>query len=160
MSDFLEYDLIVAKSPDHFTAGRGLFKEYAESLDFDLCFQNFDQELNEIDIQYDSPAGGLILVRHAGDFIGCAGIRKFENRIAELKRMYIRPGYRGLGLGKILLEKSIALAKEKGYERVRLDTLQSMVSASQLYRKLGFYAIEPYRFNPSEDVLYFEKQIQ
>ena len=140
--------------------GRRLFKEYADSLDFDLCFQNFDQELIEIDTQYNSPAGALTLIGHHGEFIGCAGIRRFQNKIAELKRMYIQPGYRGLGLGKILLEKSIALAKEIGYERVRLDTMQSMVIASQMYQKLGFYAIEAYRFNPSENVLYFERKIQ
>ncbi len=159
MSDLSQYVFQVAKNADHFSAAGKLFREYAAGLNFDLSFQKFDQELNEINIQYDLPTGGLMLVRHSGVFIGCAGIRKFEDRIGELKRMYIQPDHRGLGLGKILLENVIELAKKRGYKYVRLDTLKNLASALHLYREFGFKDIEPYRFNPRNDVLYLEKQI-
>lgn len=160
MGNLHEYEFIVANTQEHFLAAKDLFSEYAASLDFDLQYQQFDQELDEIDVQYNLPFGGLILICHLQDYIGCGSVRRFEKAIGEIKRMYIRPAYRGLGLGKNLLEKLIDLARERGYERVRLDTKQSMTAASQLYRKLGFYDIAAYRFNPTEDVFYFEKVIR
>ena len=157
--DVPQYDFVRAKHDDHFSAARILFKEYAASLPIDLCFQDFEKELNEISAQYNYPTGGLMLLTHSGMYIGCAGIRKFEIAIAELKRMYIRPEHRGSGLGIILLQKAIEFAKEKRYEKIRLDTLKSMTAAIGLYQRFGFYPIEPYRFNPSEEVLYFELKI-
>jgi ribosomal protein S18 acetylase RimI-like enzyme len=93
------------------------------------------------------------------EFIGCAGIRKFKDNIAELKRMYIKPGYRGVGLGNKLLEIALLRAKELDYSKIYLDTLSSMKSAVKIYKTAGFKEIKPYRFNPSEDALFFEKVI-
>jgi putative acetyltransferase len=154
-----DYNFIIASTPAHFSAARKLFLEYAESLDFDLTFQNFEKELSEIESQYNLPYGALVLINQNDLFIGCAGIRKFENGIAELKRMFIQPEFQGHGLGVLLLEKMIGLAKEMGYARIRLDTVGSMSRAIHLYRKLGFNDIAPYRFNPVPGVRYFEKEI-
>ena len=154
-----DFKSIIAVSEEEFEMGKLLFHEYSESLDFDLCFQNFEKELKEINVQYNSPDGGLILIVQDSKFIGCAGIRKFEGDIGELKRMYIKSEYRGFGLGKKLLWESIKLAAKLGYKKIRLDTLTSMKAAVHLYKKNGFKETEAYRFNPSKDVLYFEKVI-
>jgi len=154
-----EYKFIIADSKEEFAIGKFLFQEYSNSLNIDLCFQNFEKELEEINIQYNHPYGGLILILYDSKYIACAGIRKFEDGICELKRMYIKPEYRGFGLGKKLVKKSIKLAAELGYKKIRLDTLSSMKAAVHLYKQNGFKEMVPYRFNPSEDVLYFEKDI-
>jgi len=154
-----EFHFLTANARSEFEAGNLLFREYAGSLDFDLSFQRFESELEEIGVQYNKPTGGLILIKHQKTFIGCAGIRKFKEDVAELKRMYIQTEYRGCGLGKILLEKIIKLARELGYKKVRLDTISTMVEAVNLYRQTGFRETEAYRFNPNPGVLYFEKDI-
>ena len=159
MHDSTQYEFIIGERPDHFSAAARLFKEYANGLGLDLSFQNFAGELNEIDVQCNLPSGGLVLIRYAGDFVGCAGIRRLDEKTAELKRMYIQPSHRGIGLGKLLMENAIAVAKERKYHSIKLDTLKSLVSALHLYRQFGFKDIEAYRFNPSDDVLYLEKQI-
>jgi len=160
MNQVSEFVFVRAKTTDQFVAARNLFVEYAEGLTIDLCFQNFEKELDEIPVQYNEPAGGLILIRHKHGYMGCAGIRKLEDTIAELKRMYIQPRYRGSGLGRILLGRAVDLARELGYSKIRLDTLRTMDAAVNLYRKSGFTGIDPYYFNPSPEVLYFEKEIQ
>jgi putative acetyltransferase len=159
MRDPAEFRFITACEPDDYLTGKKLFKEYAEGLDFDLSFQDFEQELNEIESQYNLPSGRLVLITHHTGYIGCAGVRKFENKTAELKRMYIQPPWRSHGLGSLLMEKVIGVAWELGYQAIRLDTLSSMTHAAHLYRKFGFYEIPPYRFNPITGVLYFEKKI-
>jgi putative acetyltransferase len=140
---------------------RDLFIEYANSLDFDLHFQNFNKELEEIDIQYNKPFGGLILILdvQSGKEVGCAGIRKSEEKIAELKRMFIKKEHRNKGLGKELLRRAIKLSKELGYEKIRLDTLDTMKPAIALYEKFGFKQTGAYRYNPFENVRYYELQI-
>lgn len=159
MNEKSEYEFIIARSDSDYLNAKALFREYAESLDINLCFQDFDTELNEINIQYSAPTGGLILIKKDNLFIGCAGIRKLVKGVAELKRMYIIPHYRGLGLGKILLEKAIELARKIGYRKIRLDTMTTMKAAVNLYTRYGFKEINPYRFNPSPEVLYLEKDI-
>ncbi|MBI2968787.1 MAG: GNAT family N-acetyltransferase [Bacteroidetes bacterium] len=154
------YYIIIAKTAEEFSAGKELFIEYARSLGFDLCFQNFDKELEELDVQYNLPEGGLLLIRYGMDYVGCTGIRKLENGIAELKRMYIKPDHRKAGLGKIMMEKAIELAKNLWFRKIRLDTLKNMTAAIHLYKSNGFYEIEPYRFNPLEEALYFEKILE
>jgi ribosomal protein S18 acetylase RimI-like enzyme len=153
-----EYDWIRAKDKTDFEIAWKLFTEYARSLDFDLCFQDFQKELKELDTLYREPAGGLILMKEisSGEFAGCAGIRKLEERVAELKRMYIREHHRGKGLGQQLLDHALGLARELKYEKIRLDTLGSMKAAIHLYRKNGFNHIEPYRHNPVKNALFLE----
>lgn len=146
---------------EDFQKARNLFIEYANSLDFNLHFQNFDKELKEIDIQYNKPHGGLILIIDSlsGEEVGCVGIRKFEEKVAELKRMFINGSHRNKGLGKELMRMAIKLSKNLGYEKIRLDTLDTMKPAIKLYEKYGFKQTGAYRYNPFENVRYYELQI-
>jgi putative acetyltransferase len=146
---------------EDFQKARNLFLEYANSLDFDLHFQNFNKELEEINIQYNKPYGGLILIINllTKKEVGCAGIRKSEDKIAELKRMFIREEYRNIGLGKELMRKAIELAKDLGYEKIRLDTLDTMKPAIALYEKFGFKQTGAYRYNPFKNVKYYKLKL-
>jgi putative acetyltransferase len=146
---------------EDFRKARNLFIEYANSLDFDLHFQNFDKELEEIDIQYNKPGGGLILIIESftSKEVGCAGIRKSEEKIAELKRMFIKEEHRNKGLGKQLLQRAIELSKELGYEKIRLDTLDTMKPAIALYEKFGFKQTVAYRYNPFKNVKFYELRL-
>lgn len=154
-------EIIVASSPADFQNAAVLFREYAEFLARDLSFQNFEKELEEITIQYSFPTGGLLLVQAEGELpVGCVGVKKFEEDICELKRMYIQPKGRGLGFGKKLLKQAFDLAKELGYAKMRLDTLPHLESAVHLYEAEGFYRIEAYTYNPFEGVRYYEKVLK
>ena len=152
------YDFVLVNNITNFSKAKELFIEYSESLKIDLCFQDFENELKELHIQYKKPLGGIFLIRDllSDKFIGCVGIRKFENKIAELKRMYIKEGHRNQGLGEQLLNLAVNLAKDLNYERLWLDTLEFMKPAIKLYRAKGFKEIEAYRYNPRTDVIYFE----
>jgi len=148
-----------AATTEEFENGKTLFREYAASLDFDLSFQDFANELKTIDQQYNKPKGTLLLAYHEKYPVGCAGIRELEPETAELKRMYVRAAYRGCRIGRKLLEYSINTAKAFGYRKIRLDTIASMTSAQKLYYAYGFYTIPPYRFNPVQGAVYMEKNI-
>lgn len=150
----------IASDPQHFNIARILFEEYAASLNVDLCFQGFDEELRTVDVQYNLPKGCLMLVFDNETAFGCAAIREFENTTAELKRMYLKPAYRGKGISKSLLQWMLDKAVELGYTSVRLDTLPQMKEAQQLYRQFGFKEIESYRFNPVEGTVYLEKHLR
>lgn len=154
-------ELLEAKSGDDYKTAIALFKEYAAQLGVDLSFQKFDQEILEIEQQYSRPSGVLFIAYDLDKKpMGCFGIRQFEDSICELKRMYLKQELRGKGIGKILLEKAIEVGKELKYDSMRLDTLPSMASAIGLYQKVGFYEIEPYRFNPIEGTKFFEIQLK
>jgi putative acetyltransferase len=155
--DKITYKL--ATTPTDFEEGKQLFQEYVKSLGIDLAFQDFETELKTIDQQYNKPGGALLLALHDGKPIGCAGVRRLDVEIAELKRMYVKDEYRGLGIGVKLLEQCVQLAGELKYKRMRLDTLQSMQRARTVYEAMGFYEIPPYRFNPLEGTVYMEMQI-
>lgn len=149
--------LIVADSEAHFEDGKTLFREYAASLTIDLAFQRFDEELDTVREQYGSPSGGLVLAYAGERAVGCAGVRSKGAGIAELKRMYVQPEFRGHRLGKLLLERSVSIAKDLGYEKLRLDTLASMTGARKLYESFGFEVIPAYYANPHADAIYMEK---
>ncbi len=134
-----------------------LFNEYASSLNISLAFQNFTEELNNINTMYGSPTGSLLLVYDKNQAIACAAYRIIDEAVCELKRMYIKPNYRGKGIGQKLLDMLCISAKEVGYKIMRLDTLDTMLPALSLYRKNGFAAIDPYYHNPNEGVVYMEK---
>lgn len=153
------YSIEIASTPEQFQVARDLFREYAATLSVDLCFQNFDKELQEIDLQYGSPTGALMLVMRDGRAIGCGAIRKLEGKVGELKRMYLRPDARGLGVGSKLLSKCFEVARRLGYDTLRLDTLPEMTDAQAMYRKHGFYEISSYRSNPVKGSLYMEKRL-
>jgi len=151
--------LIVADSEAHFEDGKRLFREYAASLSIDLAFQRFEEELDTVKEQYGPPLGALVLAYADERAVGCAGVRSKGGRIAELKRMYVQPEFRGHQLGKSLLERSISIAKDLGYERLRLDTLANMTGARRLYESFGFETIPAYYDNPHADAIYMEKML-
>lgn len=149
----------IANTSHEFESAKKLFEEYALSLSVDLSFQNFSRELETIQNQYGKPEGALLLACDGDVFVGCSGVRKLDQDTAELKRMYVKNEYRGYHIGINLLQRSIELAKELGYKIIRLDTLENMTKAQQLYSSFGFYEIPSYRFNPLPGTIYMEKQL-
>ena len=125
-------------------------------MGFDLEFQNFNQELATLPGEYAQPKGSLLLGEDSGHRAGCVALRGIEDFICEMKRLYVIPQYRGQGVGRILAGAVIGEAREKGYKIMRLDTIETMKEARALYSSLGFYAIEPYRFNPVDGASYME----
>jgi ribosomal protein S18 acetylase RimI-like enzyme len=150
-------DLIQAKSAAEVQQARVLFEEYAAWLGFNLCFQNFDKELAELPGDYSPPTGRLLLVLENDQVAGCVALRKIGEGTGEMKRLYVRPAFRGQGLGRVLTETIIAAARELSYLRLRLDTLPGkMDQAIAMYRSLGFKDIEPYYGNPYADAAFME----
>jgi ribosomal protein S18 acetylase RimI-like enzyme len=136
---------------------RELFLEYAESLGFSLCFQNFEKELAELPGGYAAPEGRLLLAEYDGLLAGCVALHKLESNVCEMKRLYLRPQMRGNGLGRALAERIIGEARQVGYSKMRLDTVEPvMKDAVAMYRKLGFREIAPYCSNPMNGAIYME----
>ncbi|HKW17291.1 MAG TPA: GNAT family N-acetyltransferase [Terriglobales bacterium] len=149
-----------AESPTQVARIRELFLQYAQSLGFSLCFQNFDQELAGLPGDYAPPDGRLFLAVYDSQAAGCVALHKISNEICEMKRLYLRPEFRGKGLGRQLAEKIISEARQIGYKKLRLDTVEpKMKTAVALYRELGFHEITPYRTNPIEGALYLELEL-
>ena len=140
-------------------AVRVLFREYADSLGVDLNYQGFDREVRDLPGDYAPPAGTLLLARNNDEMVGCVGVRAIDERTAEMKRLYVRPTGRGLGLGRTLAEAAVTFARSAGYERMRLDTLPQMQRAQDLYRALGFVTIEPYRYSAVPGTVYMELEL-
>lgn len=138
---------------------RELFLEYAQSLGFSLCFQDFDKELATLPGDYSAPEGRLLLAEYEGQPAGCVALHKLGGAICEMKRLYVRSPFRRLKVGRALAEGIIAEARGIGYRRMRLDTVAPLMStAVSLYRQLGFQEIAAYRTNPIEGALYMELQ--
>lgn len=133
-----------------------LFLEYAQSLNFSLHFQKFQKELDELPGVYSPPKGLLCLALVNEKPSGCIALKPLEERICEMKRLYVRPEFRGIGIGKGLAIHLITRARELSYHKMRLDTISTMKEAITLYQSLGFYEIEPYYNNPVEGVHYME----
>ncbi len=136
--------------------GRTLFEEYAASLDVDLCFQGFSAELAGLPGDYAPPSGCLLLARVDSHPAGCVAMRPLEPGLCEMKRLYVRPGFRGAGVGRSLVEAVVDAARTAGHRSMRLDTLATMASAQTLYRSLGFRPIAPYRHNPVPGTTFLE----
>jgi putative acetyltransferase len=146
-----------AETPAQIIQARELFLEYAQSLGFSLCFQNFDKELANLPGDYAPPEGRLLLAEFEGQLVGCVALHKLEPGICEMKRLYLRPQFRGKGLGRVLADRIVAEARQIGYKCMRLDTVEPvMKDAVGMYRKLGFKEIAPYRTNPMAGTLYME----
>jgi putative acetyltransferase len=137
--------ILHAVSQEQIGITRELFIEYAQSLNVSLCFENLDKEVNELPGAYAPPYGSLLLAADGKRIAGCAALKKVDNRICEMKRLYVRPEFRGKGVGKKLAVSIGKEARKIGYERMRLDTLPSMKEAIALYRSLGFEEIPAYR---------------
>lgn len=150
----------IAHTTAEFDDARNLFQQYAASLNIDLSFQNFAAELNTLEAQYSAPKGAVVLAYKDEIPVGCVGIRENAPGITELKRMYVRPEYRRYKIGIKLLNIALETAIELGYNFIRLDTLPSMTPAINLYRSVGFYDIQPYRFNPIDGAVYMEKKLR
>ena len=151
------FDLQPAESTQQISAIRELFLEYANSLNFSLCFQSFENELAGLPGDYAPPGGRLWLAVQNSQLAGCVALHKVGQDVCEMKRLYVRPQFRGQRLGRVLAERVVADAQEIGYKRLRLDTVEPVMRAAvALYRKLGFKEIAPYRDNPIEGALYME----
>lgn len=150
-------ELIQVQSPEEIRSARELFAEYASWIEISLCFQNFDKELAGLPGDYAPPSGRLFLAVDGDQMMGCVALRKIGDGVGEMKRLYVRPKFRGRGLGRTLTEKLIAEAKQIGYVRLRLDTLPGkMDQAIAMYRSFGFQEIEPYYKNPVADATFME----
>ncbi len=145
-----------ARAESDFAIARSLFEEYAARLGVDLCFQGFSAELTALDTMYAPPTGCLLLARLGDAVAGCVGVRKLSGELCEMKRLYVRDEYRGLGIGRKLAVQLLARARELGYRSMVLDTLEGMSEARGLYASLGFRECEPYYVNPLAGVVYME----
>ena len=152
-----DFDFQQAKSPEQLATVRELLLEYAQSLGFRLCFQSFDDEIAGLPGDYVPPEGRLLLATSDGQAAGCVALHKLDDEVCEMKRLYVRPQFRGKGLGKALAERVINEARAIGYKKLRLDTVEPVMrTAVAMYRQLGFREIAPYRPNPIEGALYME----
>ena len=140
-------------------AVRDLFLQYGESLGFNTCFMGFEQELIALPGDYGPPRGCLLLAKDNGEAAGCVGLRPLPDGTCEMKRLFVRAGHRGAGLGRRLAEAAIERARAMGYRRVMLDTLPNMVEARALYRSLGFNPCAPYYDNSCLGSDCFELQL-
>lgn len=136
---------------------RELFREYAKEIAVDLCFQGFERELADLPGCYAAPEGTILLACIDHTPVGCVALRPLDKGIGEIKRLYVKPQYRGRGVARELAEEVLRRAFQIGYRKVRLDTLASMKAARALYESLGFKEIPAYYDNPLPDVVYFER---
>jgi ribosomal protein S18 acetylase RimI-like enzyme len=153
-------EIIHIKTAKHLDEIRQLFREYENFLGVDLCFQGFEEELARLPGEYAPPKGTLLLAVDGKNTAGCVALREFKGDACEMKRLYLRPEYRGVGLGRKLAKKIIEEAERIGYSSIRLDTLKNLKEAMGLYASLGFKRVDPYYDNPLPGVIYWELQLK
>jgi ribosomal protein S18 acetylase RimI-like enzyme len=151
--------IIRAETAEHIKEIRHLFREYEKLLGVDLSFQAFEEELAELPGKYAPPDGTLILAMDGQESVGCVALRKLEDHVCEMKRLFIKEQYRGKGLGRVLAERIIHEAVKQGYSLMRLDTLDRLKEAMRLYESLSFKRIKPYYLNPLPGVVYWELEL-
>lgn len=151
---------LLTPTPEDMHAVRQIFQEYADSLNIDLKFQGFETELTHLPGEYSEPRGQILLARVDGSIAGCCALRPLDDcdypNAAEMKRLYVRKAFRGVGLGRQLVEAMLDTARQAGYDHVLLDTLDDMEAARKLYEELGFESIEPYYHNPLQGAHYLK----
>lgn len=150
--------IIPARAGADYALARTLIEEYAGTLGIDLCFQGFTAELEQLPAMYGPPRGCLLLAWQGEEPVGCVALRG-KGEVCEMKRLYVRPAARGLGLGRRLVERAIEEARALGYRRMRLDTLASMKAARRLYHQVGFREIGAYYDNPVPNTVYMELEL-
>jgi ribosomal protein S18 acetylase RimI-like enzyme len=148
--------IISARTEAHYQSARILFVQYADTLGFDLEFQGFSRELATLPGGYAPPHGCILLAELNAEFVGCVGLRPLENKICEMKRLFVVPEFRGRDIGRTLACSVIDRARQIGYEKMRLDTIESMKAAKRLYLSLNFRPIQAYCYNPLENPDYME----
>ena len=148
--------IISAHTEVHYQSARILFVQYADTLGFDLEFQGFSRELATLPGSYAPPRGCILLAEFNTNFVGCAALRPLENKICEMKRLFVVPEYRGRDIGRNLACSVIDRARKIGYAKMRLDTIESMKAANKLYLSLNFRTIQAYCYNPLENTNYME----
>jgi GNAT superfamily N-acetyltransferase len=151
--------IVQAVSKDDWREARRLIEEYAASLNVDLCFQGIDHELEHLPEEYGPPAGAFLLAVEGGVNLGCVGLRRVADGVAEMKGLYAVPASRGKGVGRRLAEGIVAAGRQLGYARIVLDTLPTMKEAQRLYASLGFRPTSAYRFNPIQGTAYLQLEL-
>ncbi len=158
-----EIRLVAADKPPLIDAARELFRDYARSLQIDLCFQNFEAELDGLPGEYRAPAGRLLLAVVDGEPAACGAMRGLHDvdyaNACEMKRLFVRPAFRRFGLGRVLAQALLDEARQAGYSVMLLDTLDDMEAARGLYATLGFEEIPPYYFNPIAGAHYLKAEL-
>lgn len=150
---------VIVSSDDDYRQAAAHFRSYGEWLGEDLFFQNFQQEMDDLQTTYHPQKGGIILYKENGQTIGSIALKQLDGGFGEVKRMYVLPQAQGRNIGRQLLERIIDLSKEKGYHTLRLDSLPRLAAAIHLYKKYGFQEIAPYYHNPIEGVVFMEKKL-
>lgn len=148
-----------AQFPSDQAALVALIREYADWLNIDMSFQNFDEEMAQIDSQYCLPSGMLWVVQEALQLVACVGFKRFDSTTAEVKRLYVQPAYRGCHWGDELMHKVIDTTRQLGYQRLVLDTVPQTVASHGLYLRLGFTPIAPYYCGPTLAIQFFELKL-
>ena len=155
--------LIPADTPEWLASAREIFREYADSLQFDLAFQRFDEELQDLRGRYGAPEGQLLLALVDGAVAGCGAFAPLPEadypNACEMKRLYVRPAFRRFGLGRLLAQALFDDARRAGYSTMLLDTMDDMEAARELYATLGFHEIPPYYFNPIPGAHYLKADL-
>jgi putative acetyltransferase len=149
-----------AMIPGDIVTVRSLFQEYAASLNFELDFQDFREELESLPGKYGAPEGCILVAKENGETVGCVAVRPLGEAVCEMKRLYVKPAHRGKKVGRELALAIIEEAKKLGYKAMRLDTVVAMKEASALYRTLGFQPIDAYCYNPLPGAMYFELKLE
>ena len=158
-----DIQLVKPESPDDWQETQGILREYAKSLDVDLCFQGFEQELATLPGVYAQPAGLILLATVDGSVAGCGAFRPLVDvdhaNACEMKRLYVRPAFRRFGLGRVVAQALMDHATEAGYSSMLLDTLDEMEAARGLYESLGFAEVPPFYFNPIPGAHYLKAEL-
>ena len=152
-------EYFLAESIEDYSAAAQLFTAYAAWLNIDLGFQHFEEELKELKKMYAPPSGGIILCKENHDHIACVAIRKIDDNTAELKRMFVQQAHQRKGIGEELMKRSIKMATQCGYKTIKLDTLNYMTAAINLYTRSGFTETAPYYYNPNSTAVFFELKL-
>jgi putative acetyltransferase len=155
----IEFVSVLPGDSENIASIHELFVEYQQALGIDLCFQDFAVELSNLPGKYAPPSGELLLILLNGQPVACGAMRELADGICELKRIYVRPTARRMGIARSISVRLIESAKDRGYRAMRLDTLKRLVGATELYEDLGFGYIEPYNHAPEVDIVYMEKAL-